>query len=108
MSEFQGSMTPPREETNRVDPSGGNGEPIRMWDLLNILDDKLRRMNNEELYGALQILGPLSAYLNRIYFEEQTDFNRRSLVKTIEELFEIGMEIDSHGGFVSTDGEDSE
>jgi hypothetical protein len=114
MSEFEGSITPPpvREVTNRVEDVSGVshevGGDLRMWNLLRTLEHNLRHMNRQELQGALLILAPLHVYLNRIYFEEQKDFNRRSLVKTIEELFEIGMEIDIHGGFVSSDGEDSE
>lgn len=67
-----------------------------MYDLMAMLEDNLRQMNRAELRGALLILGPLTAYLDRIYFEEQQAFDRKSLVKTIEELFEIAMEVDIH------------
>jgi hypothetical protein len=96
MSEFNGSITPPRDASGESQQEG-----IRMWDLLHMLEHNLRQMSREELQGALLVLGPLTAYLNRIHFEERREMNQKSFVKTIEELFEIGMEIDIHSTFGS-------
>jgi hypothetical protein len=106
MSEFNGSITPSQDVSGEGE-EGNVADGIRMWDLLHMLEHNLRQMSREELQGALLVLGPLSAYLNRIHFEQRREMNQKSFVKTIEELFEIGMEIDIHGGFVSS-GEDSE
>lgn len=109
MSELHGSLTPPAF----ADMSGNGTDPIallnsiaqqllnetpaiRMWELLHRVEDNLHGMSREELRGALLVLGPMSAYLNRIYFEEQTEFSRKSLVKTVDELFEIAMETEIH------------
>jgi hypothetical protein len=94
MSELTGHLTPPPGDDSAA-AAGGN-PPIRMYDLMAMLEDNLRQMNQAELRGALLILGPMTAYLDRIYFEEQRAFDRKSLVKTIEELFEIGMEVSIH------------
>ena len=109
MSELHGSLTPP------ADASGSNTDhiallhsiaqqllnetpAIRMWELLHKVEDNLHGMSRDELRGALLVLGPMREYLNRIYFEEQTEFSRKSLVKTVEELFEIAMEVEIHRG----------
>ncbi len=94
MSELTGQLTPPHGDDSAA-AAGGN-PTIRMYDLMAMLEDNLRQMNRAELRGALLILGPMTAYLNHIYFEKRDAFDRKSLVKTIEELFEIGMEVDIH------------
>jgi hypothetical protein len=111
MSELHGSLTPPAVAD--ADMSGNSTDPIallhsiaqqllnetpaiRMWELLHRVEDNLRSMSREELRGALLVLGPMSAYLNRIYFEEHTEFSRKSLVKTVDELFEIAIETEIH------------
>jgi hypothetical protein len=95
MSEFHGSLTPPPVE-----------EPIRMWDLLRQLDDMVRQLQGEKLRGALEVLSLLTSYLDRIYFQEKQEFNRKSLVKTIEEAYYIAFESYIHEN--NSDGEDSE
>ncbi len=99
MSELSGQLTPPPDNNGSgsaaAAPAPGN-PPIRMYDLLAMLDDNLRQMNRAELRGALLILGPMTAYLDHIYFEQHQAFDRKSLVKTIEEAFEIAMEEDIH------------
>jgi hypothetical protein len=109
MSEFSGSITPPLPivaSAPAAAPAAVVEEPLRMWTLLHQLDNALQTMQGDELRGALMVLGPLCAYLNRIYFEEKRDFNRKSLVKTIEEAYEIAMQ--AYIQESSSDGEDSE
>lgn len=98
MSELTGQLTPPPGDADTSAAAAAGNPPIRMYDLMAMLEDNLRQMNQAELRGALLILGPMTAYLDRIYFEEQQAFDRKSLVKTIEELFEIAMEVDIHRG----------
>jgi prophage antirepressor-like protein len=66
---------------------------LRIWTLLDDVARVLDYLNKEELVGANAILGILSHYLTTTHFEEQKDIDIRALVKTIEELDEISIEL---------------
>ena len=42
----------------------------------------------EQLEGALHMMSYISGYMNHIHFETKTVFCRKSLVKTLEEIYE--------------------
>jgi len=69
---------------------------IRMYGIQARVEDMMREMSKEELHGAHMVLGVLSARLGKIWFEDRIPFDRKALVKTIEELFEISWEIKYH------------
>lgn len=81
---------------------------LRINPLMDMIERNLRILTREELCGALIVLGPLSSYLQGQCVEGQEPaFNKMKLVKTLEELSEIAMELSLHNGYDS-DGEDSE
>jgi hypothetical protein len=69
---------------------------IRMYGIQARVEDMMREMSKEELLGAHMVLSVLSARLGKIWFEDRIPFDRKALVKTIEELFEISCEIKCH------------
>ena len=69
---------------------------IRMYGIQARVEDMMREMSKEELLGAHMVLSVLSARLGKIWFEDRIPFDRKALVKTIEELFEISCEIKYH------------
>ena len=83
-------------------------EQVRIVPLQNAIERNIRVMNPDELRGALYVLAPLSAYLLGQCVEgREPAFNKTSLVKTLEELLEIALEVDIHNGY-ATEGEESE
>lgn len=66
--------------------------PIRYFALLNWLQDELIAMPSAQLPGAVRVLEILSEYMEHMYFEEQVNFDRQAMVKTITECFEAGAE----------------
>jgi len=69
---------------------------IRMYGIQAIVEDEMHNMSKEELLGAHKVLGVLTSRLNKIYFNDRVEFDRKALVKTIEELWEISCEIKMH------------
>jgi len=69
---------------------------IRMYGIQAMVEDEMHNMSKEELLGAHKVLGVLTSRLNKIYFDDKVDFDRKALVKTIEELWEISCEIKMH------------
>ena len=83
-------------------------EQVRIVPLQDAIERNIRVMNPDELRGALYVLAPLSAYLLGQCVEgREPAFNKTSLVKTLEELLEIALEVDIHNGY-ATEGEESE
>jgi hypothetical protein len=81
---------------------------MRIVLLQEMIERNLRVMNQEELRGAMYVLGPLSAYLlSKCTEGQEPAFNKVALVKTVEDLLEVAVEIDVNNGY-ATDGEDSE
>jgi hypothetical protein len=80
-------------------------EQVRIVPLQDAIERNIRVMNLDELRGALYVLAPLSAYLLGQCVEgREPAFNKTSLVKTLEELLEIALEVDIHNGY-ATGGE---
>jgi hypothetical protein len=80
---------------------------LRINPLMDIIERALRPLSREELNGALVVLGPLSSYLQSQWVDGQEPaFDKKKLVKTIEELFEIAVETSLSHGYSSD--EDSE
>jgi len=69
---------------------------IRMYGIQARVEDMMREMSKDELLGAHMVLSVLSHRLCKIFFEEHISFDRKALVKTIEELWEISCEIRMH------------
>jgi hypothetical protein len=84
---------------------------LRIYSLFEDITRVLENLNKEELIGANSILGILSNYLTKTHFEEQKEIDVKALVKTIEELDEISIELLLHKHkarelFVKTEKED--
>ena len=69
---------------------------IRMYGIQATIEDMMRTMSKEELLGAHMVLSVLSHRLCKIFFDDRIPFDRKALVKTIEELWEISCEIRMH------------
>ena len=69
---------------------------IRMYGIQARVEDMMHGMPREELIGAHKVLSVLSHHLSKMLFDDRIAFNRRALVKTIEELWEISCEIKMH------------
>jgi hypothetical protein len=69
---------------------------IRMYGIQARIEDMMRTMSKDELLGAHMVLSVLSQRLCKMFFDEHIAFDRRALVKTIEELWEISCEIRMH------------
>ena len=69
---------------------------IRMYGIQARIEDAMREMSKEELLGAHMVLSVLSHRLCKMFFDDHIAFDRRALVKTIEELWEISCEIRMH------------
>jgi hypothetical protein len=69
---------------------------LRIWTIFNDISKVLENLNKEELLGANSVLGILSHYLTKTHFEEQKEIDVKALVKTIEELDEISVELLIH------------
>ncbi len=80
--------------------------PIRIWEVQQTIEDRLRSMKEDELKGAEDVLSVLHSYLYRTHFQEQKEIDVKALVKTVEELWEISAERLYHEfqtkGYVST------
>lgn len=76
--------------------SGEDTGSIRMYGIQARIEDMMREMSKEELLGAHMVLSVLSHRLCKIFFDDHIAFDRRALVKTIEELWEISCEIKMH------------
>jgi len=66
---------------------------IRMYGIQARVEDMMREMSKDELLGAHMVLSVLSHRLCKIFFDDRILFDRKALVKTIEELWEISCEI---------------
>lgn len=74
---------------------------------MDTIERSLRTLSRVELTGALVVLGPLSSYLQSQWIDgQEPTFDKKRLVKTIEELLEIAVEVSIHNGY--TTDEDSE
>lgn len=62
---------------------------LRYYWLQRELEDIIRNLTDRELQGATEVITALHSFLDRVHFQEKRVLNRRALVKTIEELFEI-------------------
>lgn len=69
---------------------------LRIWALFNDISKVLDNLSKEELIGANEVLGILSHYLTTTHFEEQKEIDVKALVKTVEELDEISVELLIH------------
>jgi hypothetical protein len=69
---------------------------LRIWTIFNDIGKVLENLNKEELLGANSVLGILTHYLTKTHFEEQKEIDVKALVKTIEELDEISIELLIH------------
>jgi hypothetical protein len=69
---------------------------LRIWNLFNDISKVLDNLSKEELIGANEVLGILSHYLTTTHFEEQKEIDVKALVKTVEELDEISVELLIH------------
>jgi len=69
---------------------------IRMYGIQARIEDMMRSMSKDELHGAHMVLSVLSHRLCKMFFDQHIAFDRRALVKTIEELWEISCEIRMH------------
>jgi hypothetical protein len=68
----------------------------RIYEIQNALEDILRKLPEENLLTAHDIIYHIYKYLNRTHFEEKKEVNTKALTKTMEELNEICMEILYH------------
>jgi hypothetical protein len=69
---------------------------IRIYSFFEDVVRVLENLNKEELIGANSVLGILSHYLTKTHFEEQKEIDVKALVKTVEELDEISIELLLH------------
>jgi len=69
---------------------------IRDYILMDRIDNIYRSLSTEQLKGAHIIINTIAAHLDKKHFEDKTEINVKSLVKTFGELDEIGMEILHH------------
>ena len=69
---------------------------LRIYSLFEDIGRVLENLNKEELIGANSVLGILSHYLTKTHFEEQKEIDIKALVKTVEELDEISLELLYH------------
>ena len=71
-------------------------EPNRIWEIQHAIENRMRSMTKDELAGACDVLTMLHVYLYRTHFQEQKEIDVKTLVKTVEELWEISGEILHH------------
>jgi hypothetical protein len=71
-------------------------DSIRMHGIQSRIETMMHTMSKDELLGAHKVLSVLSIRLTALLFDEQVMFNRRALVKTLEELWEISAELKLH------------
>jgi hypothetical protein len=68
----------------------------RIYEIQHALEDILRKIPEENLLTAHDIIYNIYKYLNRTHFEERKEVDVKALTKTMEELNEICMEILYH------------
>ena len=68
----------------------------RIYEIQHALEDILRKIPEENLLTAQDIIYNIYKYLNRTHFEERKEVDVKALTKTMEELNEICMEILYH------------
>lgn len=68
-------------------------QPLRLQPLLNNVSDLFATLTPQELQGAQKVLDVMWAYFHNLWFIQHDSFDRRSCVKTIEELYEISTEM---------------
>lgn len=66
---------------------------IRDYVLMEKVDKLFRSLKPEELKGAYAAIFILYSHLYKKHFEDKIKINQKALVKTLEELDEIGQEI---------------
>lgn len=71
-------------------------DSIRDYQLMNDIDTLFRTYNKDQLISAHEIINLIAQHLNKKHFEDQKEINIKALVKTFEELDEIGMEMLHH------------
>ena len=69
---------------------------IRYYDLLHNVQNALYKMNKNEANGANRVLALLNNYLYDLHFEQKKEIDVKALVKSIEEMWEVSMDIFSH------------
>ena len=69
---------------------------IRDYVLMNKVDNLFRLLKGDELKGAHTVISVITTHLMKKHFDDKIEINVKALVKTFEELDEIGMEILHH------------
>jgi hypothetical protein len=69
---------------------------LRDYELLNQIDNAFKTYNKEQLESAHEIINIIAQYISKKHFEEKQEINIKALVKTFEELDEIGIETLHH------------
>jgi hypothetical protein len=81
---------------NQSEKQAEENDTIRDYTLMNKIDKVYKTFNTEELKSAHLIIAIIAEHLNEKHFGQQIEINRKALVKTFEELDEIGMELLYH------------
>lgn len=68
-------------------------DTIRIYPLLIRGDYLLQGLSGEQLKGAEVILSCISNVMNDLWFTQHIEYDRKALVKTLEELWEISIEL---------------
>ena len=79
-----------------MEGEGKKDHDIRDYVLMNKIDNLFRLLKTEELKGAHTAISVIASHLSKKHFEDKIEINVKALVKTFEELDEIGMEILYH------------
>lgn len=66
---------------------------IRIHPLLARGETVLQGLSSEQLQGAELILASLSDVMNDLWFTQHIEYDRKALVKTLQELWEISVEM---------------
>lgn len=69
---------------------------IRDYELLILIDTQFKGYNKEQLEIAHEIINIIAQHLSKKHFEEKQEIDIKALVKTFEELDEIGIETLHH------------
>ena len=78
-------MTAPKPKYSE-DPKN---HPLRYYSLLQEVEERIRGYSLDELAGAARIMKVLSDFMWSVHFNQQLEFNQKSLVKTVDELSDI-------------------
>jgi hypothetical protein len=84
------------EQDIEMEEDGKKDHDMRDYALIRKVDNLLRLLNLEELKGAHTAISIISSHLSKKHFDDKVEMNVKALVKTFEELDEIGIEILHH------------